>query len=365
MLFAFTSDFLDYNMDTQVSQDTLGTNQGTSNDQGTLPVGQVVTQGPPPHAHTSSEQGTPPYDITLAGLHSSMATMASVMQDMGKAFSNLAGKREKDPEDSDDETEPPVCKKANTSTLDDLEDLFGDAASTDGLQDDILDSIEDVFAQNEETGPEIKENLAKKVNERFLVNLNVEKIIEKEKMYLRPNNCPNLIVPKCNDEIWHHLNKGQRSGDIKLANIQRAIASSATAMIQIVEGLLASAKSGKAPETHALVGKACDALALLGHASQDISFRRREAIKPSLKKEYGGLMSRNVPVTSKLFGDDVLKTMKDLKQESYISREAANISGPKNEKRSGFGPHKKSWSSKKYVDKTRRPHQFNNPKRMF
>ena len=68
------------------------------------------------------------------------------------------------------------------------------------------------------------------------------------------------------------MNKGQDSGDVKLANIQRAITSSATTMIQIVEGLLPSVKIGsvKVPEKHALVGKTCDALALLGHTSQDI-----------------------------------------------------------------------------------------------
>ena len=39
-------------------------------------------------------------------------------------------------------------------------------------------------------------------------------------------------------------------------------------------------------------------------------------------QEYSGLVSGNVPVTSHLFGDDMLKTMQDLKQEASIVKEA-------------------------------------------
>ena len=44
---------------------------------------------------------------------------------------------------------------------------------------------------------------------------------------------------------------------------------------------------------------------------------------PVLKKEYAGLMSCSIPVTSKLFGDDLLKMMRDLKQEASLDKEAS------------------------------------------
>lgn len=48
-----------------------------------------------------------------------------------------------------------------------------------------------------------------------------------------------------------------------------------------------------------------DAIALLGHASFELSQIRREEIKPNLHKDYGDLCSANVPVIELLFGDEM------------------------------------------------------------
>ena len=76
-------------------------------------------------------------------------------------------------------------------------------------------------------------------------------------------------------------------------------------------------------DKQSLVTKGCDSLAMLGYASQELSQKRREAMRPALKKEYAGLMSHSILVTSKLFGDDLLKTMRDLKQEASLGKEAS------------------------------------------
>ena len=99
---------------------------------------------------------------------------------------------------------------------------------------------------------------------------------------------------------------------IHVASIQCAITSGTTAVIQILESLLSSGKSSGTLDIQDLVTKGCDPLTLLGHAQQELSHRRRETMRPVLKKEYAGLVSHSVPVTSKLLGDDLLKTMKDL-----------------------------------------------------
>ena len=48
-----------------------------------------------------------------------------------------------------------------------------------------------------------------------------------------------------------------------------------------------------------------DAIALLGHATFELSQLRREDIKPHLHKDYGDLCSANMPVTEHLFGDEL------------------------------------------------------------
>ena len=51
-----------------------------------------------------------------------------------------------------------------------------------------------------------------------------------------------------------------------------------------------------------IVSKATNVLALLGYASNEVSFRRREMLAHILKIEYAGLALPAVPVTDFLFG---------------------------------------------------------------
>ena len=48
-----------------------------------------------------------------------------------------------------------------------------------------------------------------------------------------------------------------------------------------------------------------DAITLLGHAFVELSYARREVIKPNLNREFMGLCSDKVPVTTNLFGHEL------------------------------------------------------------
>ena len=48
-----------------------------------------------------------------------------------------------------------------------------------------------------------------------------------------------------------------------------------------------------------------DALALLGHISFETPQRRRDAIRPTLHKDYVTLCASRVPITNFLFGDEL------------------------------------------------------------
>ena len=56
-----------------------------------------------------------------------------------------------------------------------------------------------------------------------------------------------------------------------------------------------------------------DALALLGHAHSQLGYRWRDAVLPDLNKTYEALVSSDIPFNKKLFGDEALKTMAELK----------------------------------------------------
>ena len=62
--------------------------------------------------------------------------------------------------------------------------------------------------------------------------------------------------------------------------------------------------------------KAADAIALLGHASQELPLRRHGALKPFVKKTIACMCDANsgMFVTDELFGDNLAATIKDMKE---------------------------------------------------
>ena len=326
--------------------DTQSVNHDTSNDT------QSVT-------YEGTSKDTQSVHPQMHMMQKNMSAMLSIVQEMGAAWSSLATKRQRC--DSDSDSDSPAQKSHRSHDLDDLHDLFSNAANS-GDEDDnwgLLDDIEDI-KNDDEKGPCVKDKLAQKVNDRFMGNIGSEKIAAKQKAYLCPENCPALAVPRCNEEIWRKLEKHHKQADIRVAGIQRAIAAGATGLVQMLEALLSSGKATGSLDVQGLVTKGCDSLALLGYANQELSQKRREAMRPALKKEYVGLLSRSVPVTSKLFGDDLMKTMRDLKQEATLTKEASASWGSKNYRRRGFQPPRGSWRPKKNWDHKGRSNQAAN-----
>lgn len=79
-----------------------------------------------------------------------------------------------------------------------------------------------------------------------------------------------------------------------------------------------------------LISSHTGALALLGLVQYELSLKRRDAIRPSLNKDYTGLCSQNVPVTSLLFGDDLQQQLNTIKASNKIMQ--ASASGSKSQR---------------------------------
>ena len=73
------------------------------------------------------------------------------------------------------------------------------------------------------------------------------------------------------------------------------------------------------------VRKATDAIALLGHASQELSLRRSGALKPFVNKTIARMCDANLGMsaTDKLFRDNLAATLKDKKEPDKLG---ANVS---------------------------------------
>ncbi|KAL8578533.1 hypothetical protein ACOMHN_028805 [Nucella lapillus] len=63
------------------------------------------------------------------------------------------------------------------------------------------------------------------------------------------------------------------------------------------------------------VSSLTDSVALMGHASQELSLNRRAAIKPCLNHTIAaGICGDNVPATDKLLGDNLFASLKEAKE---------------------------------------------------
>ena len=125
----------------------------------------------------------------------------------------------------------------------------------------------------------------------------------------RPENCPELVVPSVNKEIWRQLPPAARKLDLKLAQIQRAVVKSAIAISRVANELLDSTSAQGERVKHCK-----DSFAMLGHASREMSLHRRTAIRPYVNKSLSRICEEGVPFTDKLFGHDLPATLKDIKE---------------------------------------------------
>lgn len=212
--------------------------------------------------------------------------------------------------------EDPDLDELEESLLqDDEEKEESESPDTDS---DLLETIATELNTEEKLGEKIEDKLAGIVDGRFQSKLTPELQKSKFEAYNRPENCANLVVPTVNPEIWNKLPQEAMKSDLKLQHIQRAVVKAATATARAAEILLEAKKGRQCEKLNQAVRNCTDSIALCGHASRELSQRRRYAIKPHLNKQVARICDDSVPITTKLFGDNLSATLKEVKEADRI-----------------------------------------------
>lgn len=278
----------------------------------------------------SSHRGT---DKVLADVLSAMTQMSSTMSSMENTMKRLAGAPE-------DHATPSKKRRTSptTNTMSDSGDSDPEKSDSEelnfppngdppklGSSDALLNEIAQDFESDEQTDPKVAQKLADIVNKRWGSKLEEAKLKEKLAKYNRPDNCEKLTVPKVNPEIWNKLKHVTRSADLRLANMQKVLVKVGSAIAKSTDTLLAIRADPEKTSASALTEKLgklithnADALALLGHVNIDLSYRRRDAIKPNLNNEYSSLCGSQVPITGLLFGDELQSQLNNIKATNKI-----------------------------------------------
>ena len=301
----------------------------------------------------SSHQGT---DKVLADVLSAMTQMSSTMLSMENTMKRLADAPEDHATPPKKSRKPPAASAMSSSGDSDPENSDSEELNIPPIgdppklgssvtEDALLNEIAQDFESDEQTDPKVAQKLADIVNKRWGSKLEKAKLKEKLAKYNRPDNCEKLTVPKVNPEIWNKLKHVTRSADLRLANMQKVLVKVGSAVAKSTDTLLAIRADPEKTSATALTEKLgklvtynADALALLGHVNIELSYPRRDAIKPNLNNEYSSLCGSQVPITGLLFGDELQSQLNNIK--------ATNKIGHTTTAKSSYRNHSDGWKGK-------------------
>ena len=170
-----------------------------------------------------------------------------------------------------------------TALLDKEEEQDGDES------DNLLQEIEEKYNNEDKTGPDVNVHLANLVNKRFAGKLKKAKLQEKCELYIRPGNCDKLKVPLVNPELWGKLGPPAKTQDSRIANVQLTMEKATVALTEATERM--TKVKGNIEGKQKIITSLTDSLALLGHATYDLSLRRRDIMRPSINRELRALCS--------------------------------------------------------------------------
>ena len=201
-----------------------------------------------------------------------------------------------------------------------------DELNNDGLLTQITTSL----SWSDESGPPVSDKLSKFVNDKFHTEYSVDKRKEILQKYKTLCNCTELFVPKVNPEIWGNLSANSKMSDIRMSVLQDTLIKGSSAIVVTLEDLLSHREKKTSPNYRSLIPRLTDSVALLGHVKKELSFKRRDAIRPYLNQEFKQACSRTLKSGKLLFGEDLPKTLQELKTTNRLMSNNRGSASQKN-----------------------------------
>lgn len=188
---------------------------------------------------------------------------------------------------------------------------------------DLLTDIDSALSSATEKGPPICEHLAKIVDQRLSDEIDRDKLKTVVSKYKSPQNCEELYLTKVNQEIWSQLPTHAKKADIRVANLQDTLLGGISASLISVNELLECRAKKTLPDYKGLITQLVDPIALTGFVCKELSYRRRDTLRPLLHKDFQQACSRTNKIGKMLFGDDLPKTIQDIKSTNRVMNTVA------------------------------------------
>jgi len=178
-------------------------------------------------------------------------------------------------------------------------------------------------AETADYGSPMAENVANAFGKLLQRDYKKEDLDRFKTMYKTPENVKLLCAPKVNPEIWQNLPRRAQALDVSQQYIQQAISRSLITQAQLAQILSQNSTKIPAEITKQLLKLVMDGATQMSLAHKEVSAKRKAQLKPFLAPDCAWICSANVPVTDKLFGDNLDKDIAAAKSSAKILRASA------------------------------------------
>lgn len=268
----------------------------------------------------------------LAGIQTSLADLSAASKTQTAAFQALhedllvqedTGDLETEGNDGASHTVDPNC--VVTALLDSSEDGAiqppGQESSDTEPKTDLLDSLTQAFISSEKKSPAIASKIADLIDSVLSGNLSAETAKERGEKYLPPENCNRVCTVTVNEEIWDLLPRRDRTVDLAFQRVQDTLIQGLSSLALLADKLAKDVQSKSPLNTTEILHHVMDSLVLITQANWSVNMKRRELIKPALEAPFTRLCKPDIATTTKLFGDDLPKQLKDMTEVSRAGKQ--------------------------------------------
>ena len=183
-----------------------------------------------------------------------------------------------------------------------------------GSQALLIDSLTQAFTSSKKTSPAIVGKIAELVDSLLVGGLSIETVKEQAEKHSPPENCKYLSVTTANKEIWDLLSQKTRSVDLAFQRVQEPLLQGLSDLTNLAGKLVKDITDGKTRDIRQVLDHVMDSVALLSNTNWKLNMRRRELIKSDLNSPYTRFCKEDIKPSTKLFGDDLSKHLKDMSE---------------------------------------------------
>ncbi|XP_060602586.1 uncharacterized protein LOC132755706 [Ruditapes philippinarum] len=180
--------------------------------------------------------------------------------------------------------------------------------------DNLFSSFVKKFKRIDTVDNEVDQKLADLINTTFREGMQEDNLSDISKSIFRPSNCEALKETRVNPGVWSVLKPVTQTEDSKLRGIQNLVIKASCNVAKMLD-------KGASDFDKQMLEWGTSALGLLGQSNKWINIRRRELHRKDMDPKLHYLCSPSLPYTDMLYGDSMIKDIKDIQELNKISRQ--------------------------------------------